>query len=174
MVGFQLRTPTPRSLTTCKRCIHYWQATSGAKYCLELTLEGAAAGIGRAVALRLIADGIKNVALIDLIEAHLADIAAKIVELDPSIEVLKIGADCSKEYQVDSAVEKTVATFGRLDICFNGAGIPGTIARTADINSDNLDAVLGVNLKGVWYCERAQVGVGADEFPNSDCFVISF
>jgi NAD(P)-dependent dehydrogenase (short-subunit alcohol dehydrogenase family) len=137
-------------------------------------LEGAGAGIGRAVALRLIADGIKNVALIDLIEAHLADVAAKIVELDPSTEVLKIGADCSKEYQVDSAVEKTVATFGRLDICFNGAGIPGTIAGTADINSDNLDAVLGVNLKGVWYCERAQVGVGADEFPNSECLVISF
>jgi len=51
------------------------------KYCLELTLEGAGAGIGRAVALRLIADGIKKVALIDLFEAHLADIAAKIVEL---------------------------------------------------------------------------------------------
>jgi NAD(P)-dependent dehydrogenase (short-subunit alcohol dehydrogenase family) len=104
-------------------------------------------------------------ALIDLSEAHLADIEAKILEIDPSMEVLKIGADCSKEDQVESAVEKTVTTFGRLDLCFNGAAIGGSAAKTAEMSSDNLDAVLGVNLKGVWYCERAQVGVGENDFP---------
>jgi NADP-dependent 3-hydroxy acid dehydrogenase YdfG len=126
------------------------------------------------VTLRLIADGIKNIALIDLSEAHLVDVEAKIIELDPAVKVLKIGADCSKEDQVESAVEKTVATFGRLDACFNGAGIGGTGARTGDMNSDNLDAVLGVNLIGVWYCERAQVGAGENQFPSSDFPVTSF
>lgn len=114
--------------------------------------------------MRLVADGIKKIALIDLNEARLADVEAKITELDQSTKVLKIGIDCSKEDEVESAVEKTVATFGRLDICFNGAGISGSAAKTADMASDNLDAVLGVNLKGVWYCERAQVSVGVNCF----------
>ncbi|KAE9376999.1 NAD(P)-binding protein [Stipitochalara longipes BDJ] len=120
-------------------------------------ITGAGSGIGRAVALRLVADGVKSLALIDLNEAHLADIECKIVEIDPSIEVLKIGVDCSKEDQVESAVKKTVGAFGRLDVCFNGAGIAGSSAKTADMNSENLDTVLDVNLKGVWYCERAQI-----------------
>jgi NAD(P)-dependent dehydrogenase (short-subunit alcohol dehydrogenase family) len=107
--------------------------------------------------LRLVTDGIKNIALIDLSEAHLINTEAKIAEFDPSVKVLKIGADCSKEDQVESAVDKTVATLGRLDACFNGAGISGTVAKIAEMGSDNLDAVLGLNLKGVWYCERAQI-----------------
>jgi hypothetical protein len=32
------------------------------------------------------------------------------------------------------------------------------------MSSGNLDTVLGVNLKGVWYCERAQVGVEISNF----------
>jgi len=102
---------------------------------------------------------VKSLALIDLNEAHLEDVGSKLIGIDPSIEVLKIGTDCSKEDQVESAVEKTVEAFGRLDVCFNGAGISGTAAKTADMDSENLDTVLGVNLKGVWYCERAQVSV---------------
>jgi NAD(P)-dependent dehydrogenase (short-subunit alcohol dehydrogenase family) len=114
--------------------------------------------------LRLVADGVKSLALVDLNEAHLEDIGSKMVEIDPSVEVIKIGIDCSKEDLVESAVEKTVAAFGRLDICFNAAGISGSHAKTADMSSENLDTVLGVNLKGVWYCERAQVGVEISNF----------
>jgi NAD(P)-dependent dehydrogenase (short-subunit alcohol dehydrogenase family) len=123
--------------------------------------------------LRLVADGIKNIALIDLNKAHLADVEAKIIELDPSVKVLNIETDCSKEDQVESAVEKTVARFGRLDACFNGAGISGSLAMTAEMASDNLDAVLGVNLKGVWYCERAQVSVGEHWFLVLGCLTNS-
>lgn len=120
-------------------------------------MTGAASGIGHAVALRLVADGIKNIALIDLSEDRLADVEAKIIELSSAVKVLKIGADCSKEEEVEAAVEKTVTTFGRLDACFNGAGVAGTITKTVETTSESLDTVLGVNLKGVWYCERAQI-----------------
>jgi NAD(P)-dependent dehydrogenase (short-subunit alcohol dehydrogenase family) len=138
----------------------------------QLTFSGASSGIGRAVALRLIADGIEKIALIDLNEAHLADVESKIIELDPSVKVLKIETDCSKEDQVESAIERTVAVFGRLDVCFNGAGISGSLAMTAEMASDNLDAVLGVNLKGVWYCERAQVSVREHWFSVPGCLTI--
>jgi NAD(P)-dependent dehydrogenase (short-subunit alcohol dehydrogenase family) len=140
----------------------------------ELTHAGAGSGIGRAVVLRLVADGIKNIALIDLNEAHIEGVETEITGIDPSVKVLKIGTDCSKEDQVESAVEKAVATFGRLDACFNGAGIGGSGSKTADMGSDNLDAVLGVNLKGVWYCERAQVSFGDETpVPISDCLMDS-
>jgi len=120
-------------------------------------MTGAASGIGHAVALRLVADGIKNIALIDLSEDRLADVEAKIIELSSAVKVLKIGADCSKEEEVEAAVEKTVTTFGRLDTCFNGAGVAGKITKTVETTPESLDTVLGVNLKGVWYCERAQI-----------------
>lgn len=50
--------------------------------------------------------------------------------------------------------------FGRLDVCFNAAGMgagPEGPAAIADTSSQNLDAVLGLNLRGVWLCERAEI-----------------
>lgn len=160
------KSPYHKVTNLCKRCVHYWQVLPDENLHSELIQKGAGSGIGRAVALRLVADGVKNIALIDLTEDHLADVEAKIAELDASVKVLKIGADCGKEEQVESAVEKTVSNFGRLDACFNGAGIGGSAAKTADMNSVNLDTVLGVNLKGVWYCERAQVSIGENHLPS--------
>jgi len=71
--------------------------------------------------------------------------------------VLAIPTDCSKEDQVESAIEETVSKFGRIDVCFNGAGVSGTPKPITETTSADLDSVLDVNLKGVWYCERAQI-----------------
>lgn len=71
--------------------------------------------------------------------------------------MLAIGTDCSKEDQVESAVEECVSKFKRMDVCFNGAGISGNPNATAEMKSADMDRVLDINLKGVWYCERAQI-----------------
>lgn len=42
-------------------------------------------------------------------------------------------------------------------MCFNAAGITGKIEPTADAKVEDLDEVLGVNLKGLWLCERAEL-----------------
>ena len=78
----------------------------------------------------------------------------------PSTILLCIAADCSVEAEVDDAVRKTVEKFGRLDFCFNAAGRsvgpngPGKIER---MGVEDFDKVLGLNLRGVWLCERAEI-----------------
>ena len=50
-----------------------------------------------------------------------------------------------------------MAEYGRIDVCFNAAGISGEVNPIVEMSSENLDRVLDLNLKGVWYCERAQI-----------------
>lgn len=115
---------------------------------------GAASGIGLAIAQRLVADGIKQIVLVDLNSAQLAEVSKS---LDASVSSLQIACDVSKEDQVDAAVAKTVEAFGRLDFCVNAAGIAPKLSGIAEMETKELEKTLGVNLMGVWYCERAQI-----------------
>ncbi len=54
-------------------------------------------------------------------------------------------------------MQKTVEKFGRLDMCFNAAGMSGASRGIADMDVSEMDKVLGLNLRGVWLCERAQI-----------------
>jgi 3-oxoacyl-[acyl-carrier protein] reductase len=68
-----------------------------------------------------------------------------------------VQADVSDDRGVRAMVAEVVATFGGLDVLINNAGTTQYIA-LADLNaiSDDLwDRVLGVNLKGPFYCARA-------------------
>ncbi|TVY80757.1 Levodione reductase [Lachnellula suecica] len=123
----------------------------------ERTQIGAASGMGLAVAQRLIADGVRQIALIDLKDDTLVEASESLAVIETSVEVLHIAIDVSKEELVEQAVAATVEKFGRLDFCFNAAGISGTNAGIADLTVEDLDKVLDINLKGVWLCERAQI-----------------
>lgn len=118
---------------------------------------GAASGIGLAVAKRLVGDGIKKIALIDLNSESLLQAVKTLSEIDESATAIHIETDVSKEEQVEEAVARTVEKFGRIDFCLNAAGISGNPGATADLKTADYDQVLNVNLKGVWLCERAQI-----------------
>jgi 3-hydroxybutyrate dehydrogenase len=82
-------------------------------------ITGAASGIGHAIAKRYLeADG--RVVIADL-NAGAANAAAK--ELASEKSAIGVGMDVSKEDQVNSGVEHTVKTFGRVDILVSNAGI---------------------------------------------------
>jgi len=68
-----------------------------------------------------------------------------------------VTTDCAREAEVEAAVDKTVETFGRLDFCCNAAGFNGQKGLTAEQTTENLDHVIAGNMKGVWFCERAQI-----------------
>src|SRR5207302_4865764 len=61
-----------------------------------------------------------------------------------------VKTDVSREADVKSLVDKTVAAFGRLDIAFNNAGIEGQMGLTTEMQtSEHYQAVFDINVKGV-------------------------
>ncbi|MCB1260820.1 MAG: SDR family oxidoreductase [Acidimicrobiales bacterium] len=115
---------------------------------------GAAAGIGRATALRLAAEGAR-LGVADLDEERGAALVAE-VEAAGS-EAVFVRTDVSDEAQVDELVARTVERFGRLDIGVNNAGIEGETAAIADQTTETWQRVMAVNATGVFLCMRAQI-----------------
>ncbi|MEV4017386.1 glucose 1-dehydrogenase [Nonomuraea angiospora] len=108
---------------------------------------GAGSGMGLAAA-RAFAESGAAVALTDIDEAALS-VAAKDLT-DAGHRVLARTCDVSDEDQVAAAVDSTVATFGRLDMAYNNAGIQIPPSDAADEAIEAFDRVNAVNLRGVW------------------------
>lgn len=107
---------------------------------------GAASGIGRATALRLVADG-GRVALVDRDEARLADVAA---ELSGPPGAMAIPCDVSDAEQVRSAVRAAHDRLGHLHGVVTSAGIfdEADMAPLGNLDIAAFDRVIGVNLRG--------------------------
>ncbi|EPE29053.1 NAD(P)-binding Rossmann-fold containing protein [Glarea lozoyensis ATCC 20868] len=120
---------------------------------------GAASGIGLATARHLVSVGITKIALLDLSSDSLNNLPTALTQLSPKTEVLILPTDVSQEQEVEAAVKQTVDRFGRIDIAFLAAGISGSMEAFETSEVEALDKVLGVNLRGVWLCERAVVKV---------------
>ena len=60
--------------------------------------------------------------------------------------------------EIKALVDHAVATYGRLDVAFNNAGIEGEVKPTlVDQTEANFDAVMGVNVKGVWLSMKYEI-----------------
>ncbi len=108
---------------------------------------GASSGMGLAAA-RAFAESGAAVALTDINETAL-NLAAKDLA-DAGHQVLAIVCDVTDEDQVAAAVDRTVATFGRLDMAYNNAGIQIPPSDAADEAIEVFDRVNAINLRGVW------------------------
>ena len=113
---------------------------------------GGSRGIGAAIAKRLAADG----ASVAITYTKGADAAASVVQ---AIERgggkgIAIQADATDAKAVKAAVEKTVATFGRLDVLVNNAGtaIPKTFV---EATLEEMDRVIDINIRGVFVATQA-------------------
>ncbi|MCU1269313.1 MAG: 3-oxoacyl-(acyl-carrier-protein) reductase, partial [Acidobacteriaceae bacterium] len=113
---------------------------------------GGSRGIGAAIAKRLAADGAK----VAITYTKGADAAASVVkEIERAGgKAIAIQADAADVEAVKGAVEKTVATFGRLDVLVNNAGtaIPKTFEETT---LEEMDRVLDINIRGVFVATQA-------------------
>jgi len=124
-----------------------------------VVVTGAAAGIGKATALRFAKEGAKVAAW------DVADAAALAEELKAAgaADVLVAKVNVADAASVNAAVAEVVAKWGRVDVLVNNAGIvrdaqlvkykDGTVQAT--MTDEQWDAVIGVNLKGVFHCTRA-------------------
>jgi 3-oxoacyl-[acyl-carrier protein] reductase len=111
---------------------------------------GAARGIGRAIALRLVEEGAR-VVIGDTLER---DGRATAEQLARAGETLFVSADVADKTSVDRLIETTLARFGRIDILVQNAGIyPLTLL--PDIPVEEWDRVLAVNLRGCFLALQA-------------------
>jgi len=115
---------------------------------------GAASGMGFATARAFAAAG----AAVVLTDANgdAANRAADRLKVEGA-RVLAITCDIADEAQVKTAVERTVAAFGRLDMAFNNAGIQRDATEHADAAMADYDRMLAINLRGVFACMRPQL-----------------
>jgi NAD(P)-dependent dehydrogenase (short-subunit alcohol dehydrogenase family) len=115
---------------------------------------GASSGMGLATA-QAFAEAGAAVVLADINEAAL--LAATDGLRAKGHQVLGVTCDVSDEAQVAAMIDQAVATFGRLDMAFNNAGIQAPPSDAADEPADTFDRVNAVNLRGVWACMKHEL-----------------
>lgn len=115
---------------------------------------GASSGMGLATA-RAFARAGASVVLADIDEDALRLATDELARA--GYAALGVTCDVSDEGQVADLLERTVASFGRLDMAFNNAGIMIPPSDAADEPVDNFDRVNAINLRGVWACMKHEL-----------------
>jgi NAD(P)-dependent dehydrogenase (short-subunit alcohol dehydrogenase family) len=110
---------------------------------------GGASGIGAGVVRRLAGEGCR-VVVVDANAAGADEIASSL----PG-EALAVGADVSGEEGVDAYMAAAVERFGRIDLYHLNAGIGGSLAPFPELTAEDFDAVMAVNVRGVFLGLRA-------------------
>lgn len=108
---------------------------------------GGAAGIGRAACQAFARKGAKIV-VVDR-EAAGGEEAAKLVR-EAGGEARFVQADVTRSEEVQGYVKTALDAYGAIDCFFNNAGIEGKVCLTAEYDEAVFDAVIAVNLKGVF------------------------
>lgn len=117
--------------------------------CVVVT--GAARGLGQAIAIKFAQAG-ANLALCDLQEDWLSETLEKVKSLGSRAETY--GINVADVESVTEGIKAIESDFGQIDVLVNNAGITkdGLLMRMSE---EDWDAVLDVNLKGVFLCTKA-------------------
>lgn len=111
-------------------------------------ITGAAGNIGKEAARQFSSQGAK-LTLVDLNEEALKNVAQELDLIES--EYIIAPTDVSSEEQVESYVKQTVEKFGKIDVFFNNAGFQGKMAPMTELAASDFNAVINVNVNGVFY-----------------------
>ena len=117
---------------------------------------GAAGGIGRAAAMAFAAAGLK-VAVVDCQRDGGENTVRMIREAGG--EASFFPCDVTSDAQVKQLTEQVLAAYGAIDYAHNNAGIEREKGRVGDSGEEVYDALMDVNVKGVWLCMKYQLEV---------------
>lgn len=119
---------------------------------------GGGSGIGRETALAFGRTGSK-VVVADRDEAS-GEQTARLIA-DTGGEAAFVACDVSKASDVEAMIKRCVDVYGRLDCAHNNAGISGSGGAvrgpTAEYSEESWDALMSINLKGVWLCMKYEL-----------------
>jgi NAD(P)-dependent dehydrogenase (short-subunit alcohol dehydrogenase family) len=119
---------------------------------------GAGAGLGRAVALCLAAEGAKVVA-ISLLKSELEEVRETAAQR--GLRVHAVAADVGDEARTDAVAEEVLGTYGRVDVLVNNAGII-VVKPIEETAPAEWDRVITTNLRGPYlYCRAFVPGMKA-------------
>lgn len=116
---------------------------------------GGGRGIGRATALKFASEG-AIVALVDRDLPELEAVAAEITAAGGRASVHR--ADIASRESIDKMVAEVVAAHSTIDVLVNNAGIIRD-KQLLKMETADFDAVIDVNLKGVYHCTQACAAV---------------
>ena len=121
-------------------------------------------GIGRAIASRLVRDGLA-VMLSDLegpMQSHPDYASAKPTELEAAVaelgrdgDVAGLACDVRDTEQVEALIAGTIERFGRLDVLVNNAGLAIGLSPVTELSDADWQVNLDVMASGVFRCSRA-------------------
>ena len=115
---------------------------------------GASSGIGLAAA-QAFAEAGAAVVLADINTDALDTATAALTAAGR--QAIGVTCDVADEAQAAAMVEHTVATYGRLDMAFNNAGIVGFTGDLAEETAESFDHVTAINLRGIWTCMKHEL-----------------
>ena len=118
-------------------------------------ITGGANGIGLAAVQRFIEEGAK-VVIADFNEEQGKIVEAQFLEQGANVKFVQVNV-ADKESAIQM-VKESIAAFGKVDILVNNAGITRD-ASLLKLSEEDFDAVIDVNLKGVFNCTQAVVPV---------------
>jgi len=116
---------------------------------------GGAQGLGRAITIGLAQRG-SDVAICDLKFELAQQVETEIRSFGRKAISLKV--DVSKSVEVNQMVEDVLREFGKIDILVNNAGICQVVS-IENMTEEDWDRVMNVNLKSVFLCSKAVMGI---------------
>src|SRR5215475_9801294 len=112
-------------------------------------ITGGGNGIGRATALRFLAEGAR-VVIADLNPASGEETLALARQQGAGERIRFVRADVTREADVAAAVQAAPDAFGRLDCVFNNAGIAGAFGPITHVDADEWDQTFAVLVRAVF------------------------
>jgi 3-oxoacyl-[acyl-carrier protein] reductase len=116
---------------------------------------GSGRGLGECIAFEMARTGMR-VVINDVVEENAKAVANRIKETNQKVLVSVM--DISESKDVQAMVNEAIDQFGRIDVLVNNAGISpkkhGGKVPIYEIEDEEWDMVIGVNLRGAFYCIR--------------------
>lgn len=113
-----------------------------------VVITGASSGIGKALAEKYASEGCKLV-----LAARRLEQLQVIEKQFPTVEILIVKTDVTKESDCKNLIDRTIEKFGRIDILINNAGI-SMRALLDNLDLQVIRKVMDVNFWGTVYCTK--------------------
>ena len=120
-------------------------------------ITGAGRGIGKDISIALAKEKC-NVVIVSRTETQLQDVINEIKKNDKKSPAFYIVADLSKKQDIDMVIQKTLSTFGKIDILINNAAFLSS-GSFFDISEEIWDKTMDINLKSVFLLSQKAIEI---------------